>query len=230
MSYTELRQYVRVRPESTFAVVLARHSHSGTFAVENLSVGGALLVGELALVDGEVIKLLLELGGNPIVVSGQVVRVAKPSGDRRRVAVAFREVSPSSQGRIQASVVNTLQRQRAASPPLVLVFAERVDVRKALERDLAALGVHSLAAATSLEGVRQLEDVSLRFETVIVDAELDPEVDVVSYVIRAHPQIRRILLSDQELVRARETASGRVHAGLGARWSEAELVGVLGRD
>jgi len=211
-------------------VVLARHSHSGTFAVESLSVGGALLVGELALVDGEVIKVLLELGGNPIVVSGQVVRVVEPSEGGRRVAVAFREVSPSSQSRLQASVVNALQRRRAASPSLVLVFAERIEIRKALERDLAGLGIHSLAAATSLEGIRQLDDVSLRFETVIVDAELDPEVDVVSYVIRAHPGIRRILLSDQELVRARETASGRVHAGLAARWSEAELVSVLGRD
>ena len=211
-------------------MVLARHSHSGTFAVESLSVGGALLVGELALVDGEVIKVLLELGGNPIVVSGQVVRVVEPSEGGRRVAVAFREVSPSSQSRLQASVVNALQRRRAASPSLVLVFAERIEIRKALERDLAGLGIHSLAAATSLEGIRQLDDVSLRFETVIVDAELDPEVDVVSYVIRAHPGIRRILLSDQELVRARETASGRVHAGLAARWSEAELVSVLGRD
>lgn len=92
------------RVVSQFAVVLARANRSAVYSVEDVSIVGARLIGELWLRDGDRVKLLLQLEGYPTVVEARVVRIERHDELRREIAVTFENLLGDAQDRIERFV------------------------------------------------------------------------------------------------------------------------------
>ncbi|MDB4956926.1 MAG: hypothetical protein JWO36_4495 [Myxococcales bacterium] len=110
--HVERRHYSRASDTGAKAVVLARVSQTATFDVECLSAGGARLLGHLSLVSGEKIKMLIELDGIQISVEARVLRTDVGDDRSDRFAVAFQNLPPQIQDRIQRFVDDLVERQR----------------------------------------------------------------------------------------------------------------------
>jgi CheY-like chemotaxis protein len=191
--------------------------------LENLSAGGARLVGDLAVVPGQRLEVLLELEGEPARLDAVVVRVE--DGDVDDAAIEFRDVAPGVQDRIHELVVAALERQRDATPTSILVIDATERIRIALERDLAELGREAVLATSPLEALWTLQDRSRRYDTAII--ELDPRSDsrsdphaelLLGYLIDRHPEIRRIVLSAAPELAEPQLVAGRAHAVLAKPW------------
>ncbi len=90
---SERRQHART-PVSATAVVFARAKYVGSYLVEDLSAGGALLVGDGPLPDAAPIELLLQLAGAaPHRLSGHVLRRQTAPDGRHLFAVRFEHLS-----------------------------------------------------------------------------------------------------------------------------------------
>lgn len=214
------------------AVVLAANRYGGLYLVENLSAGGALLVGD-ARTPGELVKLFLHLPGmKPMSISAQVLR-QEGSEEECLVAVAFLNLSKKFEAIIQDVVLATLKTFRDIAGPEVLVVDDSAGVRRALERDLYALGRCAVSAATPLEAVDWLTDGSRRFDTAIVDLRLGHAdgLEFLTFLSDGHPALRRILMSGNipfSLLRL-ATVSGRANAVLDKPWTRDSLARVLVR-
>jgi len=109
------RREPRCEVAATATVLAAGSRCLGTYVVENLSAGGALLAGDAALAVGGRVRLLLHLPRRrPIGLTADVLR---RDGDppARRFAVAFRNLTPLMQDAIQRFVLISLQRRRDAA-------------------------------------------------------------------------------------------------------------------
>ena len=215
------------------AVVLAANRYSGLYLVENLSAGGALLVGD-ALSPGERIRLLLHLPGlKPMSISAEVLRRQDSDAGQCLVAVAFRDLSPKFEDTIQDVVLATLS--IGSLPPIsgteVLVVDDSHGVRSALARDLLALGRRAASAATPLDAVGWLSDNPQRFDTAIVDLRLGHAdgLEFLAFLTDDHPTLHRVLMSGNISPSQLQLAvvSGRAHAVLDKPWTRDSLAGVL---
>ena len=108
------RRFPRLRAVDMQAVVLARRNQHAQFSVESLSAGGALLVGGLALVRTESIRVMLEgPDGHPIDVAARVLRMELREDGLRAVAVQFVHVSADAHDRIRQLVSRMLELEGA---------------------------------------------------------------------------------------------------------------------
>ncbi len=97
------------------AVVLAGNRNAGTFLVENLSAGGALLVGDPLVCIGQRVKLLLSLVTRPVLsLMAEVIRRGERSSGEMTFVIEFRNVPASGQDRIQRTVLAALERRNIA--------------------------------------------------------------------------------------------------------------------
>jgi hypothetical protein len=83
------RRDPRVGDLSIHATVLARHNEGAGFTIDDISAGGALLIGPLTLSIGERVQILFEVDQRPLDVSAEVVRVERLDMMNDRVAVRF---------------------------------------------------------------------------------------------------------------------------------------------
>ena len=198
-------------------------------SLENLSTGGALLVGALEVAVGELVQLMIAADGPPITVSGRVARVVTHRM-HTMAAVTFLALGTRELARLSELVHRTLQRQRRECPDLVLLIGVDPEACVQLQYDLASHGHRSVAAATPLEAIWQLEDVATRFGMAIVEFDRDPSAacDLLVHLIVKHRAIRRILLSRGDPRKlARETSSWRAHACLQIPWTAPSLKELL---
>lgn len=128
---TERRQHPRSEVAAT-AVVLTANGYSGQYLVENLSAGGALLVGDARLQPGERLKVLLHLPGQPMRISAEVLRRQGYGAEECLFPVAFRDLSPEVEDTLQEVVLATLEGLREASRQEVLVIDDSREVRRAI--------------------------------------------------------------------------------------------------
>lgn len=189
--------------------------------LENLSAGGARLVGDLALTRGDSIEVLLEIGGSAIVLQAEVLRVGNDELDD--VGIEFRQVPDATQDRIQEFVLATLERQRTSTATAVLVVGTEERIRIALERDLSELGREAISVRTPIEAMWQLQDRARRFDTAIITSEPGAGRALFRYLTERHPEVRRIALSET----ADETSG--VHAVLPKPWHRRSLRNALDR-
>ena len=225
----------RQRPRSEVpasAVLLAHGRSSGLYVVENLSAGGALLVGDGRLRPGERVTMLLQLPGlQPIRLHAEVLRQHAGEAGAARLAVAFRNLAPRVEDTIQQVVLASLERLSEASVPHVLVIDDLPQVCRALERDLQALGRRAVSAATPEAAVTSLCGGEQHIDVAIVDLRLGQAdgLELLAFLTDRRPEVRRILMSG-DLRRSQgqlAVSSGRAHAVLAKPWSRAELSRVL---
>ncbi|MFH0899764.1 MAG: PilZ domain-containing protein [Pseudomonadota bacterium] len=213
------------------AIVLTRCRFAGTFVVQDLSAGGALLIGDPRLEQGERIRLLLQLPGmKGIGLSAEVVRT-EDRGREHSFAVAFRQPSAPAEDAIQEIVLSTLERRREAEQPTVLVVESSQDVCSTLDRDLRALGRRAVFRATGVDALALLGEPGRRIDTVIVSVHLGitEGMDVFSALADDHPGIRRILFANGLRRCQAELAitAGKAQAILERPWSRETLASVV---
>jgi hypothetical protein len=213
MAAFDRRRYPRTHVRAR-AIVTAG-GQSSPFMTENLSAGGARIVGDLALSAGDPIDVMMELDDASIRVAATVVRVGFEVED---VAIEFRDPSAETQDRIQQFVLAALARQRAAHANGILVLGSSERIRVALERDLAELGRETVLAATPLDALWTLQGRTRAFDTVIVELASGRELEVLDYLIDEHPQVWRIGLGESAGMLQEALAAGRVQAVLDLPW------------
>jgi CheY-like chemotaxis protein len=210
------------------ATVLAASGYAGSFLVENLSAGGALLTGDPRVELGERVTMLLHLPSRqPIRLTAEIIRREVRESQERAYAVAFRQISPADEDAIQDLVLHTLERLHDESKPIVLVVDDILEARHALERDLRALGRRAVSVATPLEAVDQLSHTDRRIDTALVDLRLGHAdgLELMAFLADSHPDIRRVLMSGcvQPWQLDLAITSGRAHAVLDKPWSRLAL-------
>jgi hypothetical protein len=120
-SIRERRKWPRVE-FTAMAHVLSGNGACGIFGIENLSAGGALLLGDMPLTVGEKVRVSLELAHHgPIVVNAVVVRSGK-DGDRGALAaVAFQIADSNLEDVIHQAVLARLEelhQQKTGTAPV----------------------------------------------------------------------------------------------------------------
>lgn len=96
-SERERRRNTRRRVPST-AVLFLEGIELGMYGVDNLSPGGALLTGDIAALQGDMVTVLLVLDGRPpIEVDGLIVRLDRSVGSTVRMGVAFEHSSSATE-------------------------------------------------------------------------------------------------------------------------------------
>lgn len=213
------------------AVVLAGNGSSGVYLVKNLSLGGALLLGDARWKAGEQVTVFLHLPGRqPLSLSAQVLPRGLSAAKESLFAVHFKQVAAETEDILQKVVQAALESHRVAPPHEVLVIDDSSEVRRALQRDLRALGECAVLAATPLDAVDCLNEAR-NIDTAIVDLRLGHAdgLEFLCFLAEAHPSIRRVLMSGNIRPGQLELAivSGRAHAVLEKPWSRKGLGQVI---
>lgn len=210
------------------ASVTRATKETSRFAIRDLSGGGARLVGDTRLFEGELVWIRIELD-TPVEMAADVVRV----DDQRKTAeVTFRDVSAEASAQIEQSIAALIESVREASPPTVLVVHPEVSVSSALERDLARIGVAArviggIASAGDLAWM--LEDKAVKYIAVIVSGQLDEALgSSLSYLEDNQPALKRVVLYGDQILKSEHPAVGRVHAVLRTPWHVKGLTRALG--
>jgi len=230
----EHRRHTRSEVVAT-AVVFSSGQMHGNFLVQDLSVGGACLMGHLQTRPGMRLTVLLTFPGRPAFsVAAVVVRHDALGPTRARTAVTFIELTAEQEDTIQEAIVAALERERQRMLATVLVISPDDDSRGALENDLRALGVEAVAVGTPLEALAWLERPGTRIATVVVDVSpgASQGLDVLDFVGENHPRIQRVVMADEVRPFRLDLAlrSGRAHRVLRKPWDRRLLEEVVGRD
>ena len=213
------------------AIVL-RGRETSTFAIENVSASGALLVGEVRLSLGERVRLLLHIDGQrSLGCEATVARVEDIFEGRYAVAVRYHDLDRSVQIRIESIVRHALERRWILPSRVVLVIDDDDSTATAVERDVRSLGWAVVRATTSLEVVRCLNDCSHRIQAALVDACLKhvKTTGILSHLSDEHPMVRRVLISKQGPGSTNESgAMPRAQVLLPKPWERLALMEALG--
>jgi CheY-like chemotaxis protein len=226
-SQSENRRHARSEVVATAVVFSSGHMH-GTFLVQDLSVGGACLMGHFTNPPGKRLHLLLQFPGKPpFSVAAEVVRHDTLGPTRERTAVSFVALHAEQEDAIQEAIVAALERERARLLATVLVISPDDLSRGALEEDLQALGVAAVTVSTPLEALAWLERPGARIATVVVDVSPGAAqgLDVLDFVGENHPDIRRVVMADELRPFRLDLAlrSGRAHQVLRKPWDRNHL-------
>ena len=228
----ELRRHARSEIVATAVVFSSGHLH-GTFLVQDLSAGGACLMGHLEAAPGMRLGLLMRFPSRTTLsVSAVVVRHDTLGPTRERTAVTFVDLTAEQEDLIQEAIVAALERERARLGATVLVISADDGSRATLEHDLRALGREAVSVSTPLEALAWLERPGTCIETVVVDVSpgATQGLDVLDFVGEAHPTMRRVVMADEVHPFRLDLAlrSGRAHRVLRKPWDRDHLQEALG--
>lgn len=218
---SERRGRVRVVASGTARLA---GSAGGTFAIRDLSVDSARLVGRVPLVEGHRIRLELTLEGAMKLVEADVLRVDR---QRSEAAVMFRDPGPETRAWIEQCVTALIDRVRAAGPPIVLVCGLPGEPAAALERDLARLD-HAMQVCAGETDVMAALHETERVCAVVVYAETVQIGELVTHLRDQHPAMRRVLLFGEQLESIDHEVSRGVDAVLRTPWRIRALARAIG--
>lgn len=225
---SERRYHRRARVAAT-ASLLRERGATGTYPIENLCAGGALLSGVRSpLEPGERLRVVLRIPRNSaFFINAHVVRQEQTAAGEGLVALAFYDVPAWIEDALQEEVVRALEREEHDRTPTVLVVDDSAEIRTALGRQLGALGYRSLLAAAPLDVIRLLHGTSVAPVAALVDLFLGPAdgLDVIAFLADEFPGVRRVLMSGQIRPAQLQLAldSGRAHAVMEKPWSRDDL-------
>jgi CheY-like chemotaxis protein len=210
------------------AVVFSAGQMHGNFLVQDLSVGGACLMGHFTTPPGRRLTVMLQFPGRQAFsVTAKVVRHDNLGPTRERTAVRFVELDAEQEDLIQEALVATLERERERLLATVLVISADDESRDALEHDLRDLGVQAVTVATPLEALAWLERPNARITTVVVDVSPGAAqgLDVLDFVGENHPGLQRVMMADEVRPFRLDLAlrSGRAHRVLRKPWDRDQL-------
>lgn len=209
------------------AAVAAGGKHLGIFAIANLSVGGALLVGDELAIPGQFIDVQLQLPGHPLL--SMRAKVLRRQVGGRKCAIRFEPADPAT----SAAFAAARAQPRAVPSAAALMVVWNRPGSNTLPRDLASHGVEPLVVSSSLEAAAWLRAAGKQITCVLVDYLLAGSNgwDFLQHLREYHPEAKRILLVDGignfrlNLL----LASGLADAVLEKPWTAAALMKKLRR-
>jgi hypothetical protein len=211
----------------------------GYYAVHDVSIGGCLLRGGLALPVSELVDVLLHLPHRaPLALSARVLRSelltfaaspsAAPAAPRSarthepfasnsfEMGLKFEHTTPKAEDCLQDFVVETFARAKADDGLIALVVEPRHVERQGLVRTLRELGRRAIGVATALDAVQLLGREGEHVDTVFIEAESSslPSLELVEFLAHNHPRVRRVLVGEPSEIAASwvAQATGEVHA------------------
>jgi len=193
------------------ALVVRRDGQSATFAIRDLSIEGARLVGPLRLFESERVELRLALEANHSLAAD----VTHYDQQHQIAHVAFRGVAPDVIAQIERSIAELLAQVRAESPPTAAIVHSKTDVAGALERDLARIRIAARLCTNRDELIALLADRTVNYTAVVVGDNHGP---ILQYVEEHHPELRRVALYGDQIAKIEHPAASRVHAVLRTPW------------
>ena len=198
-------------------ITIVRFSNErGVFAVRDLAPGGARLVGELPVFEGERVQLQLELA-KPLQVNADVTTVDR---QRKVVEVVFRDVPDDVLAQIEREIAEMLAAVKPSAPVVLIVHPE-VEVSSALERDLAKVGVAARVLGTLQD--TNLDDVSGAILAGSFGEALGPLLERLEAA-----NVKRIILHGDQIAKIEHPAANRVDAVLRTPWRWKGLARALG--
>lgn len=167
----------------------------GPLVVENLSAGGALLLGGSGWRVGQTVELELKLRRRaPIRAHAVIVRVEahkNPIG----VAVEFQDLPQAVEESIHEAVRAAIERSQAAGRKVVVVTPHEEDILL-LGLSIASLGLEPIVVSTVLEGLRWLQDPHVAVSGLMIDSAADGDtgVDALAWCADAFPGVRCVMI------------------------------------
>jgi CheY-like chemotaxis protein len=210
------------------AVVLTGLRYVGTYVTRNLSVGGALLVGDSNRAVGQRVRLLLQVVGQfSQTLEAEVVRREQlPSGEQS-FAVSFTGQDQATGDGLRKLAALAAKQDQGKTPPQVLVLSQEPEKLAAVEGDLCSLGYEVVTVLAPLDAVSYLCSDASRVACVMVACDQDHSdgLGFLSFVREAHPTIRRVAFvhgarPDSLLP---HTADGSVESVIERPWNREQL-------
>jgi hypothetical protein len=199
----------------------------GYYAVHDVSIGGCLLRGGLALPVSEIVDVLLHLPHRaPLALAARVQRSEMLAGATKsheptasnsfEMGLRFEHTTPKAEDCLQDFVVETFARAREDDGLISLVVEPRHVERQGLVRTLRELGRRAIGVATALDAVQLLGREGEHVDTVFIEAESSslPSLELVEFLAHNHPHVRRVLVGEPPEIAASwvAQATGEVHA------------------
>ncbi|HEX5660771.1 MAG TPA: PilZ domain-containing protein [Polyangiales bacterium] len=210
-AHGERRHSFRVPLEGR-ASIWMRNRLLGHYALRDLSIGGCGLTGGPDCVAGAHVELVLHLNERPALWLSAEVRRTQDD----QLGLAFERTAARIEDRLQDVVVEVYTRMHADSDHFALVIEPRNYVRASLVERLDALGERALGVATPLDAVQALLENGERVHSVFIGPQRPemPSYELVEFVARNYPHVRRVLVGDSKQVSEAwlAEATGEVHA------------------
>lgn len=199
------------RPDTHVTAKITRASREqGVFAVRDLFPDGARLVGHLDLFEREQVVLTIALEP-PLELGAEVTHVDR---QRKVIEVAFRAAG-DARAHIERSIAQLIERVRASASPTVLIVHPTVDISSALERDLARVKV----ASRVLGSLAEVTDLDPSLIGIIVAGSFgDALGPLLQHLEQNRPDVRRVILFDDQIEKIDHPAANRVDAVLRTPW------------
>jgi hypothetical protein len=189
------RQAARARVGAT-AFVLRAEGCAGPFVVDNLSAGGALLLGGSGWRPGETFEIQLRLhSGAELRTSAAVLRC-----ERRReemsVAVQFQNMPADVEDALQDAVAAALEHHRAQAAAAIVVVTPWPHDADVVSGAISRSGATPLIVTTFLDALRWLQDPRMLVKALIVDADAESGsgMEALEWCAAEFPAVRRVLL------------------------------------
>ncbi len=216
------------------AVVFSADRLEGSFPVQDLSSGGALLQGDVPVRPGSSLSIQLRFPGKAALrVGARILRRDKAGAVAPLTAVTFVDLLPEEEDAIHEVIVSALERDNARQSATILVVDDDNAARDGLEQDLRALGHEAVCVATPLDALGWLARPNTKIATVLVDVTPGPllGLDVLDFVTENHPQIQRVVMASETRPFRLDLAlrSGRAHKVLSKPWNRNQLAEAFGQ-
>lgn len=230
----ERRKHQRTYAPAT-VTAFERGVHVGDYLVQDLSAGGARLVGGPGLPVGTRLALLvLMLGEFLVELEAVVLRKLRAADGLSGIAVSFEHANAASEAAIQEVVRDAIA---DCTAPSVLVVHRSSAALISLAAAVLRTGRRALLAFTPLEATRWLTQEAARVEATLVSAAFVTESDgaFFSFVRDEFPAVRRVVVYDVLPPSERERAR-MIHAAeaaLSAPWTPSRVgtaIGLRGRS
>ncbi len=189
------RQAARARLGAT-AFVLRAGGCAGPFVVDNLSAGGALLIGGTEWRTGERFELQLRLqSGAELRTSAAVLRCERRR-DEAFVAVQFQNVPPEVEDALQDAVAEAIEHHRAQAASAIVVVTPWPHDVEVVSGAISRSGATPLIVTTFLDALRWLQDPRVLVKALIVDADAESGsgMEALEWCAEEFPAVRRVLL------------------------------------
>jgi DNA-binding NarL/FixJ family response regulator len=196
--------------------------NSRRYTIDNLSLGGALMLGTPAPAEGEAVHAVIRLPGARLLdLSGRVIRTTDHHY-RPEFAVAFDELRSEAEDLIHDLSIAMLEQRGVAT---ALVVARSQTMRDGLSSLLREIGWTAAAAEAPLQAIALLDqpELDVRWVVVLERQTQTSGIDLLRYVADELPGVRRLLISRPEKYRA---ASDAVRLGV----ADAALLQPVQRD
>jgi hypothetical protein len=201
-TFIEKRRHLRV-PVAAAAVVLKENACLGRFWMVDLSVGGALVAGDIPVALGDRVALRIELGTQQSVrLDATVVRLLR--GPRNpAVAFAFEE---SGTGPEQDDSRRTLAHLVAGAlkndPRAVLIVEDSPVASRELKFQVRCLGWACVTVPSALDAIVLLKDAQcFAFVLVGMHGKAEAAAALRRFLAETHPQIGRLTVAHLESLR-----------------------------